>query len=160
MRLKNSVLNLLISCLFGACIFIAVPINVYSAIPGLHTSKYNKELSDLYRELGIKFEEEGNFSAAEVQYLESLVNNSEDIYTLFNIGHLYLKINKPDKALKYLKELERISPFDCETLNLLGIAYSGIGKKKESLSCWEKSLILDPTQTKVQKMIEEFKEIK
>lgn len=129
----------------------------YSSIPqSKSTSKRSIELTIYHRELGVKLETAGDFIGAEIQYLESLEYTCTDEYTLFDLGHLYLKINKPNKALEYLNTLVSLNPTDHESLNLLGVAYSGVGNKQEAIKCWKKSLIITPEQPKILEILKEF----
>lgn len=118
-------------------------------------SKQAKERALQHQEKGCKLDDEGDFENAISEYKKSLELDSENADTLFNLGALYLKINKIEDGAKIFEKLSKMLPKDSEVFNLLGIAYSGVGKKAEAVKAWEKSLSLNPDQQKVKDMIAE-----
>ncbi len=120
-------------------------------------SKQAKEKAIQHQEKGSKFDDEGDFANAVIEYKKSLEYDSEDPNTLFNLGIVYLKINKPEEGEKVFERLTKLLPNDNEVFNLLGIAYSGAGKRSEAIKAWEKSLSIQPEQDKVKEMITEIK---
>lgn len=120
-------------------------------------SKQAKEKAIEHQEKGSKLDDEGDNAGAIEEYKKSLEYDSEDANTLFNLGVVYLKINKAEEAQKVFDKLAKILPNDCEVYNLLGVSYSGTGKKAEAIAAWEKSLALKPDQQKVKDMISECK---
>jgi tetratricopeptide (TPR) repeat protein len=120
-------------------------------------SKAAKEKAIEHQEKGSKFDDEGDFQNAIVEYKKSLDYDPEDPNTLFNLGVIYLKVNKAPEAEKVFERLSKLLPKDTEVLNLLGVAYSGTGKKSEAVTIWEKSLKIEPEQPKVKDMIAELK---
>lgn len=120
-------------------------------------SKQAKEKAIEHQEKGSKYDDEGKFDESIAEYKKSLEYDSEDPNTLFNLGVIYLKTNKPGEGEKVFEKLSTILPKDSEVFNLLGVAYSGTGKKVEAVKAWEKSLALQPDQQKVKDMIAEIK---
>lgn len=104
-------------------------------------------------------DEKGNSNDAIEEYNLALSFDPEDTNTLFNLGTVYLKSNKPEEAAKAFENVLKIDTQDTEAYNLLGLAYRGCGKKNEAIQTWEKSLSIDPSQTLPKKFIEEAKEI-
>lgn len=113
--------------------------------------------SIVHQENGNLLDEQGKSIEAIEEYKEALSFNPADTNTLFNMGTVYLKINKPEQAAKIFESLIKIDSKDTESYNLLGLAYRGCGKKKEAIDVWLKSLAIDPTQTMPRKFIEEAK---
>lgn len=118
-------------------------------------SKQAKEKALLHQEKGCKLDDEGDSDNAISEYKKSLELDPENSDTLFNLGVLYLKVNKVEEGAKIFEKLSKMLPNDSEVFNLLGVAYSGVGKKAEAVNAWEKSLSLKPDQQKVKDMITE-----
>jgi|SRR3990172_6516344 len=118
-------------------------------------SKQAKEKAIQHQEKGCKLDDEGDFDNAISEYKKSLELDPENSDTLFNLGVLYLKVNKIEEGAKIFEKLSKVLPNDSEVFNLLGVAYSGVGKKAEAVKAWEKSLSLQPDQQKVKDMITE-----
>ena len=93
-----------------------------------------------------------------MEYKESLKYAPDDPNTNFNLGHVYLKTNHPEEAVKAFEKVIEIDPKDAESHNLLGIALRGCKKRKEAIMIWEKSLKINPNQPEVRQMIKETTE--
>lgn len=106
---------------------------------------------------GNELDEQGNAADAIKEYEEALKYDPEDTNTLFNMGTVYLKINKPQDAARVFESVLKIDKKDTEAYNLLGLAYRGCGKKQEAIKTWEKSLSINPNQSQPKKFIEEAK---
>lgn len=120
-------------------------------------SKQAIEQALSHQKKGDSFDDKGEFKNAISEYLESLKYNPDDPNTLFNLGVVYLKVNQSPDAVGVFERLNRLLPTDPEVCNLMGVAYSGSGKKQEAIKSWEKSLSLQPEQEKVKEMITELK---
>ncbi len=105
------------------------------------------------------YDDEGKYDEAIAEYKEALKYNPDDTNTLFNLGIVYLKINKPNEAVKVFSRVVEIDDKDFEAYNLLGLAYRGLGKKEEAKKAWEKSLSIEPHQTMPHKFMEELKDL-
>lgn len=110
-----------------------------------------------HQAIGNLLDEQGRSVEALEEYKEALNFDPDDTNTLFNMGTVYLKMNKPQQAVRIFESLIKIDSRDTESYNLLGLAYRGCGKKKEAIDVWLKSLAIDPTQTMPRKFIEEAK---
>ncbi len=104
---------------------------------------------------GNQYDDEGKVNDAIGEYKESLKYNSENIYTLFNLGTVYLKANKPQDAASVFEKVVKIDPNDIEAYNLLGLAYRGYGNETDAKKSWERSLALNPNQAKVKEMMQD-----
>lgn len=107
---------------------------------------------------GNMLDEKGDTTGAIKEYEIALSYDPEDTNTLFNMGMVYLKINKPEDAAKHFELVVRIDKKDTEALNLLGLAYRGCGRLEDAIRVWKKSLAIDPSQAQVEKFILEAKE--
>lgn len=137
-------------------------LSVFAAVPAMagFTKKpteheFNKSVE--HQTKGSLLDELGNSKDALEEYREALNYDPDDTNTLFDMGTVYLKINRPAEAVKVFEYLIKIDSKDTEAYNLLGLAYRGCGKKQEAINAWEKSLSIDPTQTMPRKFIEEAK---
>lgn len=117
--------------------------------------KLNQSLD--HQAKGNFLDEQGNSKEALEEYKQALNFDPDDTNTLFNMGTVYLKMNRPREAARIFESLIKIDSRDIESYNLLGLAYRGCGKKKEAIDVWLKSLAIDPTQTMPRKFIEEAK---
>lgn len=108
-----------------------------------------------HQEKGNILDDEGKFTEAIEEYKKSLGYNPNDPATLFNLGVVYLKVNKPKEAITTLEKLVRLSPDDVEAYNLLGLAYRGDKREVDAQKVWEKSLSLNPNQPQLREMMKE-----
>ena len=106
---------------------------------------------------GNELDEQGNSADAIKEYEEALKYDPSDTNTLFNMGTVYLKINKPEDAARAFESVVKIDTKDTEAYNLLGLAYRGCGKVNEAIKTWEKSLKINPDQSMPKKFIDEAK---
>lgn len=106
---------------------------------------------------GNMLDEQGNTNDAIEEYKAALTFDPDDTNTLFNMGTVFLKVNKPEDAVKVFERVIKIDTKDTEAYNLLGLAYRGCGKKEDAIKVWEKSLSIDPSQAMPKKFIEEAK---
>ena len=120
-------------------------------------SEKDVEKSIEHQEKGNILDEQGEFDKAIEEYNKSLSYNPDDPNTLFNLGFVYLKVDKPAESVKIFTRLRDILPQDYEVCNMLGVAHSGAGNKLEAIQVWRKSLELQKDQPKVVKMIDEMK---
>ncbi len=106
---------------------------------------------------GNDLDEQGNAADAIKEYEEALKYDPNDTNTLFNMGTVYLKINKPEEAARAFESVVKKDKGDTEAYNLLGLAYRGCGKVNEAIKTWEKSLKINPEQSVPKKFIDEAK---
>lgn len=133
------------------------------AVPGYGETKKKPSEADLQTSLehqtkGDALDEDGKSDKAIEEYTLALKYNPDDTNTLFNMGTVYLKINRPDDAAKAFEAIVKIDGKDAEAYNLLGLAYRGCGRKAEAMDAWRKSLSINPGQTLPKKFMEEAKD--
>jgi len=102
---------------------------------------------------GNRYDDNGKFKEAIAEYQQSLEYVPDDANTLFNLGVVYLKTNKPEEAAATFEKFVKVEGNDAEGYNLLGIAYRGSSKEKDAQSAWAKSLKINPDQPKVKEMM-------
>ena len=102
---------------------------------------------------GNRYDDNGKFKEAIAEYQQSLEYVPDDANTLFNLGVVYLKTNKPEEAVATFEKFVKVEGNDAEGYNLLGIAYRGSGKEKDAQSAWAKSLKINPDQPRVKEMM-------
>jgi len=57
-----------------------------------------------------------------------LPSKPDDRGALFLLGQIYLELDQPDKALRFLKELSVLTPDEPALLHALGVAYGRLGQ--------------------------------
>lgn len=132
-------------------------VTAYAGAAEKKPSERQLKLAYEHQEKGNSLDEQGMSAEAIEEYKQALRFNPEDANTFFNLGTVYLKINKPDEAVKSFEEVLKREKNDTEAMNLLGLAYRGCGKTQEAIKTWEKSLSIDPRQSLPKKFIEEAK---
>jgi tetratricopeptide (TPR) repeat protein len=115
------------------------------------------QISLQHQTRGNDLDEQGNATEAIKEYEEALKYDPSDTNTLFNMGTVYLKINKPEEAAKAFESVVKKDKEDTEAYNLLGLAYRGCGKVNDAIKTWEKSLKINPEQSMPKKFIDEAK---
>jgi len=140
-----------------AAIFVFSASLTHASDAAKHPSDADLESSLQHQTRGNELDEQGNANDAIKEYEEALKYDPSDTNTLFNMGTVYLKINKPEDAAKAFESVVKIDTKDTEAYNLLGLAYRGCGKLNEAIKIWEKSLSINPDQSMPKKFIEEAK---
>ncbi|MBI5286420.1 MAG: tetratricopeptide repeat protein [Deltaproteobacteria bacterium] len=136
-----------------ALVFLAGPVLAGEKIAKVTPEMAKKALK--HQEKGNMLDDEGKFSEAIEEYKKSLEYNPGDPATLFNLGVVYLKINKAKEAIPVFEKLVKISPDDFEAYNLLGLAYRGEKRETDAQKVWNKSLSINPTQPQVKEVMKE-----
>lgn len=87
-----------------------------------------------------------------LQFYENIINQKEnmslDTYmkanNLFNQAFESLQKNKYEEAIVLFKQSLSLSPRSVQAYGNMGLAYSGIGKHKMAVECFDQALALDP----------------
>jgi tetratricopeptide (TPR) repeat protein len=64
--------------------------------------------------------------------------------TLYNIGHVYLKLDEPAQARSWLEQALEQDSRNIATLHQLGVACERLGQRAEAIRWWRQALQLDP----------------
>lgn len=81
-----------------------------------------------------------NFHDAFQNFNKALEIEPNYYHSLYNRGLVYLKNNRPEKAITDLIAALKLRPNSAEAHNNLGICLHKLGKNKEAINCFQKSL--------------------
>ncbi len=76
----------------------------------------------------------------------------------FVLGQSYVSTGQWDKAVSLFDEAITHYGVNPNILNILGHCYNQMGKAREALQAWQKSLEINPQQPQIQKAVESLKE--
>lgn len=115
----------------------------------LKKEKYNREAIYL---LAINYETQGNASKA-VSLLSNKKFKDDELF-VFEIGRLYIKQKKYNKAIEFLNKTLKQRQVASDTLYYLGVAYEKKGQKKKAADYYKKSLEYSPDLDMARKALE------
>jgi tetratricopeptide (TPR) repeat protein len=72
-------------------------------------------------------------------------------------GYRFLKMNKVDEAIAIFKVNVDLFPKSGNVYDSIGEAYMDAGNKKQAISCYTRSLALDPSNTNAEEMLKKLK---
>ncbi|HID95775.1 MAG TPA: tetratricopeptide repeat protein [Candidatus Latescibacteria bacterium] len=102
------------------------------------------ELVGLHRLLAELSQIEGDFASA-ARHLEMAVKmDQKDDRSLDRLVYLYLRMNQPEKAIRFLVQLSESKDSLPEVRLKLARIYLGLGRWEEARSCYREMLSLDP----------------
>jgi len=112
--------------------------------------KFNPKLKELHYHFALLFEAQGDFKAAESEYLKELENTPHNYRASYNLSHLYRIKGDVDKEMKYLKMTIDINPDFPLSYFYLGRIYlnQGINHEK-AISLVKKGIELKPQKDKL-----------
>ena len=87
----------------------------------------------------------GQLHEAEAAYRRAIKLAPNDPATHYNLGNLYLELERPADAIVSYRTALRLTPDHPQILLQLGNAYSAKGKFNEAAAHFQKSTIADPT---------------
>lgn len=106
---------------------------------------------ELWNYLGVAYWKKGNYQKALEHYRKAISLDNNDSLIFNNLGALYLsifmrtkKVDTHSQSVEYFKKAIELDPDLASAYNGLGGAYKIIGKIDDAISCWEKSLKLNP----------------
>jgi len=102
--------------------------------------------SDYYFNLGVLYDEQGEYEKAEQLYLEALRINPNYVEAHYNLGVLYHQ-GRPEEAEKHYLEALRINPNDVEAHYNLGVLYHQ-GRPEEAEKHYLEALRINPNYAK------------
>ncbi len=108
------------------------------------TVKTNPNSAIAYNNLGLVYQEKGEFKKAGMAFLKSIEINPNRAVTYFNLGVLYGRLNMVNEsAIAYKKSIE-VDPKLVEAYINLGIIYDSQGLFEEAYSEYVKAININP----------------
>lgn len=104
---------------------------------------YNPNEGRVYYNLGINFEQVGNFKEAISVYKRALEINPKDINAYYHLSNVYYKINNPQEAIIFLERAIEVTPDNALVYYWLGNLYNNIYKVNEAVEAYNKTIQLD-----------------
>lgn len=100
----------------------------------------NKHDFEVYFLLGLQYKNNSEFEKAEIAYLKALEINPNSQDLLYNLGNLYLLMNKPRKSIKYFNKSLELNPDDNEGKYFQSLNYMRLKDYKTGLKLFENRL--------------------
>jgi len=114
-----------------------------------------------HNDLGVAYEEKGNFDLAGKEYEKAIKKNREWVIPYLNLGHLYYRQDKLDQAERALREGLRIKGDHPELLNNLAWVLMEKGQLKDAKALIDKAIAIEDKeeyQDTRQEILERLKE--
>jgi tetratricopeptide (TPR) repeat protein len=112
--------------------------------PGVDDASVRGEAALLYTYLGNEAANQGDFDAAEAQYMRATDHDPGLSPPRLNLARIRIKQGRHDEAEGFIRDVLAGSPDDPSALALLGdVAYRG-GRLDEAIEHWERSLEMKP----------------
>jgi Tfp pilus assembly protein PilF len=96
-----------------------------------------------HNDLGVAYEEKGDFALAEKEYEKAIKKNREWVIPYLNLGHLYYRQDKIDQAERALREGLRVKGDHPELLNNLAWVLMEKGQLKEAQALIDKAIAIE-----------------
>ena len=93
-----------------------------------------------------------------VSFLKQTKSPKYEIFSL--AGQAHQKLNEFAKAVEIYDQAVNHFGINANLLNAIGECYLGLGRTKEALAAWEKSLEISPDQPQIRKSVQSLKEKK
>lgn len=106
------------------------------------------------RYLGDMYVLQGDVHNAEQAYRSSMLASEPDFKAWRNLGLLYMKAQKYDKAAEVFRELSTLTPQDPYPLTLAGDAYQRAGSVHLAIEAYLQALQLDPDNEEIKAALE------
>jgi tetratricopeptide (TPR) repeat protein len=106
-------------------------------------SHQSKELKEFIT-LGNLLRDRGRFTAASFEYEKAYEEDPFSVVALTKLAHSYMLLNKTDKALKILKESEKLYPNYVTTIYRIGMIYMAKEDYKKSIKYFNESIKINP----------------
>lgn len=113
----------------------------------------NPGVPDGYFNLGITYERLGNPGEAINYYLKGLEKDPTFWWFHRNLAELFFRQKKYTEAIDHLKSAIRIEPTNGEQYVNLGIVYRAMGNEVLAQQTFQKSLLVDPNNIKIQQYL-------
>jgi Tfp pilus assembly protein PilF len=117
--------------------------------------------AEQHNDLGVAYEEKGDFALAEKEYEKAIKKNREWVIPYLNLGHLYFRQEKLDAAERVLREGLRAKGDHPDLLNNLAWVLMEKGQFKDAKALIDKAIAIDDKeeyQDTRQEILERLKE--
>lgn len=109
----------------------------------------NDSMASLHYKIGRIHEDMDSEKEAEDDYNEAVNMSGHYVNALDALGNIYLKNDRPEEALRYLRRGSEISPLNAERQRCLGEALLEGGEFEAAEKAFKMSLNIDPSQTHI-----------
>jgi Tfp pilus assembly protein PilF len=99
--------------------------------------------AEQHNDLGVAYEEKGDFALAEKEYEKAIKKNREWVIPYLNLGHLYYRQDKLDQAERALREGLRVKGDHPDLLNNLAWVLMEKGQLKEAKTLIDKAIAIE-----------------
>lgn len=94
--------------------------------------------------LGVACMEQDRYDEALDAFLDAHDRDPDYVPTLYNVGHAYLQLDEPERAISWLERVLRLDPEHLAALHQLGVARERLGRRDEALTWWRRALSIRP----------------
>ena len=94
--------------------------------------------------IGVIFQQLGEFQNAKKCYEHVLKNNSKNIKAYINLGVVFKNLGKIEEAKKYFEKAIEISPNFSDAHINLGVIFQELEKDEKALKCYEQVIKINP----------------
>jgi Tfp pilus assembly protein PilF len=99
--------------------------------------------AEQHNDLGVAYEEKGDFALAEKEYEKAIKRNREWVIPYLNLGHIYYRQGKLDRAERALREGLRVKGDHPDLLNNLAWVLMEKGQLAEAKALIDKAIAMD-----------------
>jgi Tfp pilus assembly protein PilF len=99
--------------------------------------------AEQHNDLGVAYEEKGDFALAEKEYEKAIKKNREWVIPYLNLGHLYYRQDKLDQAERALREGLRVKGDHPDLLNNLAWVLMEKGQLKDAKALIDKAIAIE-----------------
>jgi hypothetical protein len=95
-------------------------------------------------DLAVQYHKQNKFHDAIKLYNEILKVDANHLYTICNLGSIFLILDEFQKAISYYEKAIEINPNYSEAINNLGTSFEKLGEYQKAISYYEKAILIDP----------------
>ena len=99
--------------------------------------------AEQHNDLGVAYEEKGDFALAEKEYEKAIKKNREWVIPYLNLGHLYYRQDKLDQAERALREGLRVKGDHPDLLNNLAWVLMEKGQYEQATALIDKAIAIE-----------------
>jgi Tfp pilus assembly protein PilF len=99
--------------------------------------------AEQHNDLGVAYEEKGDFALAEKEYEKAIKRNREWVIPYLNLGHLYYRQDKLDQAERALREGLRVKGDHPDLLNNLAWVLMEKGNLENAKALIDKAIAIE-----------------